>query len=500
MAARAFVLAALLAAGGNAWAQFMKCAPMNEAEKTQAEFCSAHVSCRIAVELLKSCNEINLFIARFFSESKAKPQDTEHPYTPPERPAFEPSNETPQERQRRRQATVDRYLREDGELASEMRNLNCSEPRSIDAQRCVDIGMRALELQRNVASHDSSARSVGGPPTYPVVGALQTTGMVRQDGGNFVVYPPPAGAPMRRAGSATELTGALEKAARDAPQAKEEEEAREAQRRATSARLVQEDEERQRREREEAQAQARAREAERARKAEAERRQLADAAAVLGTGAGGGDAGGKTCHDVFWAAAKVLQDDVNAANLGTEGYSARVRGHLVSVQVWRHNLMKAHPPCASDAAMMRQSAGALEDALRTCRGLPGAQCDGTAPFINASAAQLGQAMRTALGATRSAGPGTAGSGGSAACSAAYDRLNQQIKDGQARMPRNTTPVPTMQFALWGVTEMLKLGQGTCKGQPQEAELLGVSRQHDDLLRACRAVASGDGHCVPRIPW
>ena len=104
----------------------------------------------------------------------------------------------------------------------------------------------------------------------------------------------------------------------------------------------------------------------------------------------------------------------------------------------------------------------------------------------------------------SSGAGTGGGGapasGATACRVAYDQLNQTIKAGNARMPRGATATATMQFGLWATSESMKLGQGACRGQPQEAELTSMRKQYDALVQSCRAIATHDGVCVPRIPW
>ena len=283
--ARLLAMCACLAAG-DASAQFMKCQPLNEDERTQAEFCAAHISCAIAIKILESCHQLSAFMSRFFTETKGKSQAELERQPVPETAAAPREPEvykSPAQRQRELKAEVAAYEREDRELASEMRNLNCGSPRSIDAQRCVDIGMRALDLQRQVEMHNGPARLGGASNQNLQVGPLMTAGMVSRDGGNFIVYPSSTPTPLRRgSGGSADLAGAVQKAAQDAPEAQRAQEQQEVARRATSVQLLAEESERRRRE--ELATEARRRQADQARLAEAERQRNQAESAVASAG------------------------------------------------------------------------------------------------------------------------------------------------------------------------------------------------------------------------
>ena len=179
----------------SASAEFLKCEKLTPDQETQAEFCSAHVGCRIAIKLMKTCSDLTEFYSSFFNEAKGKSQEELARQPDPERDTPQPVISGNSDRFGSaneiefRKNIVRNFQREDQELASKMRNLNCGKSRRIDEQECSDIGVQALSLQRSVAMHNRLVRPVRSPlaPDF-LVPALQTQGMVSQDGGNFIVF------------------------------------------------------------------------------------------------------------------------------------------------------------------------------------------------------------------------------------------------------------------------------------------------------------------------
>ena len=144
---------------------------------------------------MKTCSDLTEFTSSFFNDAKGKSQEELARQPDPERDTPKPVMSgngdrfgSAKEIEFRRNI-VRNFQREDQELASKMRNLNCGKSRKIDAQECSDIGVQALRLQRSVVIHNSSVRPVrsASAPDF-LVPALQTQGMVSQDGGNFIVF------------------------------------------------------------------------------------------------------------------------------------------------------------------------------------------------------------------------------------------------------------------------------------------------------------------------
>ena len=104
-------------------ADFMRCEGLTADQQTQADFCSAHIACKIAVKIMKSCADVTAYYADFFSETKGKSQEELARQTPPVEKEPEVAKVryySAEEIKQSRKDQISAYEKEDRELAAEM--------------------------------------------------------------------------------------------------------------------------------------------------------------------------------------------------------------------------------------------------------------------------------------------------------------------------------------------------------------------------------------------
>ena len=518
---------ALLAAlpPAQAQAHFMQCSKLSADQQEQADFCATHLSCRIAVNLLKSCADFTEAIAKFrssFSEGKPSALGGEVLTGPAAREreqarvdgmadadrqagykacvsrrgdsgkdfcfeAFASSEQIAQRRneEKAKYAHVDvgaiqrdslkQYLEDDRALAKEMQEMNC--PGIIAFERvCSEIANRSLKLQRNVQTltADMQARSKAGAPALTPP-ALQSRAMFSVNDVGLITYFGPAGGatekPAVSPGTAQAAAGAIggaptggALAALLPTRAPGELDGifSTALLDADAEAMPREAQERQQRDQQQAQARA---SAAAAAEAESRKRRLeAEFAQTLQTG----DAG---------------QLFALADQLDSEGQHAHAR------QAFRALVARfpQHPLAINGASRLTTLAQADTRAAASSQ-------DGAA---GGNVGSGGTGNRSA--STTATGP-SGGTGGT--CAPQKKAMENEFNQLNSRRPAGASITDSMQLVMYMTSKSLALAAGACKGQPDEAELsTGMQAAFDAAKKNCTALSTApDTYCVPRAPW
>jgi hypothetical protein len=168
----------LLSVVFSANAAIKQCERLTPDQQTQADFCDAHMPCRVAISLLSSCADVTTALRRFHDELNApkpippnpagskpgqseRPQDNVDKLTGTERSAA-------LERDELRQFQADDRL-----LENEMLDANCTVVALAEQAQCERLAVKAFELKQRLDrfERDAASRTAGNeqPLVMPVL-------------------------------------------------------------------------------------------------------------------------------------------------------------------------------------------------------------------------------------------------------------------------------------------------------------------------------------------
>ena len=484
--------ALLLMPGADARAQFMQCEKLSADQQEQAEFCAAHLSCRIAVNLLKACTDVTDAVRKFYDSMGKSSERIEMPVSERDRKeqeqartdamadgdrkqaykaclarrgdsgkefcfdAFSSSDEQAAQRaaERARYANRDwkreerdairQFMEEDRVLRNEMLDLQCDRAAPPDPADCSRLGQKALDLQRRLERFKDETRSrrMASEPG-PAMPELYTLAAFTVDDNGRIVYKLNALSPSAAAPTTAPAAPADAAAIAALP------------RRASQPELE----------------------------------------AVFSQAIAYAD----THEGPRAAAAYKADDDAKAAaQRAAQQERAAAEQQRVKEQLFSDAMQKGSVGELYALADQLESEGQADASRKAYRAVVTRFPDH--PLAATAANRLGALSGGAP--QRPAGSGAVAAGDGAECTRQEAALVAETNRLTAGMPANASVTSSLQMVMLVTSEAIALFDGACRNRPNaKQERDGNQAAFDSAKKSCAAIStSPEQYCVPRAPW